>query len=182
MDKRFVAVLIFAFFTATLASMTLYRLTTNQPARAALPTAKLVLASHALELGTVLREGDLVLTDWFGEKPANALSRTEHLVGRGLITNIYANEAILETRLAPKGAGGGLAAMIPPGMRAVAVPVNEVVDVAGFALPGMRIDVIISGTPPSGTGGLGTRTRPYSRILPCFPPDTTSRRMLKESL
>ena len=158
MDKRFIAVLIFAFFVATLASMALYRLAINQPARAARPTAKLVLASHDLELGTVLRENDLVLTDWFGEKPANALSKTEDLVGRGVISKIYAYEAILDSRLAPKGAGGGLAAMIPPGMRAVAVPVNEVVDVAGFALPGMHVDVIISGTPPGGTGALGART------------------------
>jgi hypothetical protein len=44
-------------------------------------------------------------------------------------------------------------------MRAVALPVNDAVDVAGFALPAMHVDVIISGTPPSGTGGLGTRTR-----------------------
>jgi pilus assembly protein CpaB len=158
MDKRFIAVLIFAFFVATLASMTLYRLTTNQPARAARPTATLVLASHDLELGTVLRESDLVLTDWFGDKPANAMSKKEDLVGRGVISKIYAYEAVLDSRLAPKGAGGGLAAMIPTGMRAVAVPVNDVVDVAGFALPGMRVDVLISGTPPSGTGGLGTRT------------------------
>ena len=63
-DKRFVAVLIFAFFMATLASTTLYRLTANRsPARAALPTEKLVFASHDLEPSTVLREGDLVLTD-----------------------------------------------------------------------------------------------------------------------
>jgi pilus assembly protein CpaB len=158
MDKRFLAVLIFAFFMATLASTTLYRLTANQPARAALPTAKLVLASHDLELGTVLREDDLKLTDWFGEKPANALSRMDDLVGRGVITKIYAKEAILETRLAPKGAGGGLAAMIPQGMRAVAVPVNEVVGDAGFVVAGMHVDVLISGTPPGGTGGLGTLT------------------------
>jgi pilus assembly protein CpaB len=158
MNKRFVAVLIFAFCVATLASMALYRLSTNHPTHAALPTAKLVLASHDLELGTVLREDDLVLTDWFGEKPANALSKAQDLVGRGVMSKIYAKEAILETRLAPKGAGGGLAALIPPGMRAVAVPVNEVVDVAGFALPGMHVDVLISGTPPSGIGGLGTLT------------------------
>ena len=49
-----------------------------------------------------------------------------------MITAIYAKEPIIESRLAPKGAGGGLAAMIPPGMRAVAVHVNEVVGVAGF--------------------------------------------------
>jgi len=83
----------------------------------------------------------------------------QDFIGRGVTTKIYAKEAILETRLAPKGAGGGLAATIPKGMRAVAVAVNEVVGVAGFAVAGMHVDVLISGTPPSGTGGLGTQTR-----------------------
>jgi pilus assembly protein CpaB len=72
----------------------------------------------------------------------------QDFVGRGVVSKIYAREAVLENRLALKGAGGGFSAMIPPGMRAVAVPVNEVVDVAGFVLPGMRVDVLSSGTPP----------------------------------
>jgi pilus assembly protein CpaB len=149
MGKRFVAVLIFAFIMATAASMSLYRLTSNRSQLAAAPlTTKVVLASRDLELGSVIREGDLMLTDWLGEVPSGAAARTRDLVGRGVISKIYAKEAILESRLAIKGAGGGFSAMIPPGMRAVAVPVNEVVDVAGFVLPGMRVDVLSSGTPP----------------------------------
>jgi pilus assembly protein CpaB len=54
----------------------------------------------------------------------------------------------MENRLAAPGAGGGLAATIPPGMRAVAVRVNDIVGVAGFAVPGMRVDILISGVPP----------------------------------
>jgi pilus assembly protein CpaB len=161
MNKRFVAVLIFAFIVATGASLTLYRLTSNhaQPARAAGPTVKLVLASRDLELGTILRDGDIVLTDWPGEVPIGTSSHTQDYVGRGVITKIYAKEPIVESRLAPKGAGGGFAITIPQGMRAVAVPVNEVVGVAGFVVPGMHVDVLISGTPPSGSGGLGTLTK-----------------------
>jgi pilus assembly protein CpaB len=56
---------------------------------------------------------------------------------------------MLETRLAQRGAGGGLAATIPLGMRAVAVKVDEVVGVSGFVVPGMKVDVLVSGTPPS---------------------------------
>jgi pilus assembly protein CpaB len=78
-------------------------------------------------------------------------------VGRGVLASIYRDEIVLESRLAAKGAGAGLAAMIPPGMRAAAVRVNEVVGVAGFAVPGMRVDVLISGNPP-GEGGSVTRT------------------------
>jgi pilus assembly protein CpaB len=158
MNRRFVVVLIFAFIVATGASFALYRLTATQPARAE-PRVKLVLASRDLELGTILRESDVALTDWPGEVPTGAAFHTQDFVGRGVITKIYAKEPILEGRLAPKGAGGGFAVMIPQGMRAVAVPVNEVVDVAGFVRPGVHVDVLISGTSPSWTGGLGTLTK-----------------------
>jgi pilus assembly protein CpaB len=83
MDKRFVAVLIFAFFVATLASMALYRLTINRPAHAA-PLTKLVFAARDLEQGTMLREGDLVLTNWFGDPPSGASFQKEEFVGRGV--------------------------------------------------------------------------------------------------
>jgi pilus assembly protein CpaB len=56
---------------------------------------------------------------------------------------------MLPHALAQRGAGGGLAATIPQGMRAVAVRVDEVVGVSGFVVPGMKVDVLISGTPPS---------------------------------
>ena len=82
----------------------------------------------------------------------------QDLVGRGVTTAMYAKEPVIESRLAPKGAGGGLAAMIPPGMRAVAVRVNEVIGVAGFVVTGMRVDVLISGTTPGGSAQ-GTQTR-----------------------
>jgi len=53
-----------------------------------------------------------------------------------------------------------LAATIPPGMRAVALRVNEVVGVAGFVTPGMKVDVLIAGTPPNNKNSdLGTRTK-----------------------
>src|SRR5262249_20296337 len=67
-------------------------------------------------------------------------------------------EPVIESRLAPKGAGGGLAAMIPPGMRAVAVRVNEVVGVAGFGVPGMRVDILIPGKTPGGNNKVRTFT------------------------
>jgi pilus assembly protein CpaB len=64
----------------------------------------------------------------------------------------------VETRLALKGGGAGLAALIPKGMRAVAIRVNEIVGVAGFATPGMRVDVLVSGSPP-GAAALGAVTK-----------------------
>lgn len=161
MNKRFAAVLGFAFVVASGASLLLYRLTSNrQPTTKAAPaSAKIVVAARDLELGTVLREEDMKLEDWAAEVPMGAAVRTQDIVGRGVITKIFAKEPILDVRLAPKGAGGGFAAIIPKGMRAVAVPVNEVVGVAGFVVPGMHVDILISGQPPNGPSALGTLTK-----------------------
>jgi pilus assembly protein CpaB len=162
MNKRFAAVLIFAFVVASGASLMLYRLVSNRPtAVRAAPqaTVKLATAAHDLEMGTLLRQEDIALIDWPVAMPEGAATRVEDLVGRGVLTKIYAKEPILESRLAPKGAGGGLAAIIPKGMRAVAVPVNEVVGVAGFVVPGMHVDVLISGAPPDNPASLGTLTK-----------------------
>jgi len=76
-----------------------------------------------------------------------------------VVSQIYEGEPVLDTRLAAKGAGAGLAATIPPGMRAVAVRVNDIVGVAGFVIPGTKVDLLIAGTPPKGNGGLGDVTK-----------------------
>jgi len=161
MNKRFVAVLAFAFVVALGASLLLYRLTSKngQTTKAAPAAIKLALAARDLELGTLLREEDIALTDWPGTVPVGAATKTQDLVGRGVVSKIFAKEPILDSRLAPKGAGGGFAATIPKGMRAVAIPVNEVVGVAGFVVPGMHVDVLISGVPPGNNGTLGTLTK-----------------------
>jgi len=158
MNKRFIGVLSFAFIVALGASLVLYRVLQNRPqtAKAAPETVNIALASHDLEVGTVLKEDDIKLAEWPGAMPLGASTNVLELKGRGVITPIYAREPVIESRLAPKGAGGGLAAMIPPGMRAVAIRVNEVVGVAGFVVPGMRVDILISGNTPGGNGGLGT--------------------------
>lgn len=161
MNKRFVAVLMFAFVVASGASLLLYRLTSSrqQTTKAAPVATKIVVATRDLEMGTVLREEDLHLQDWPSEVPLGAAARTQDLVGRGVITKIVAKEPVLDSRLAPKGAGGGFAAIIPKGLRAVAVPVNEVVGVAGFVVPGMHVDVLISGAPPNSPPAAGTLTK-----------------------
>ncbi len=162
MNKRFVGVLLFAFVVASGASLLLYRLLINRPqtTRAAAPvTTQVVLATHDIEMGSVLKEEDVKLEDWAGAVPTGAVVKIQDLVGRGVNTKIFAKEPIIESRLSPKGAGGGLASMIPPGMRAVAIPVNDVVGVAGFVVAGMRVDVLISGSSPHGDNGLGPVTK-----------------------
>jgi len=161
MNQRFISVLIFAFVVAGCASLLLYRLTTNHgSAQAAPATTKALVASRNLELGVIIKDSDVKDTPWLGSLPATAVLKREDIIGRGVTTTIYDGEPILENRLAPKGAGGGLAAMIPSGMRAVAVRVNDVVGVAGFVVPGMRVDVLISGLPPGGNSAAqGSQTR-----------------------
>jgi len=161
MTKRFVGVLIFAFVVASAASLLLYRFLASsrpQAATAAPPMAHLVVAAKDLELGRVLKEDDVKVADWPGGIPLGAAVKVQDLVGRGVIAPIYEKEPILETRLAPRGAGGGLASMIPPGMRAVAIHVSEVAGVAGFVTPGTRVDVLISGSPANSTVGTMTKT------------------------
>ena len=161
MNKRFIGVLSFAFLVAAGASLVLYRVLLNRPqtTKAAPASVQIALASHDLELGMVLKDADVKVTDWPGAVPLGATTKVQDLIGRGVTTTIYAKEPIIESRLAPKGAGGGLAAMIPPGMRAVAVRVNEVVGVAGFVVPGMRVDILISGNTPGNPASVGTLTR-----------------------
>jgi pilus assembly protein CpaB len=72
---------------------------------------------------------------------------------------IFMGEAVVETRLAAPGAGAGLAATIPQGMRAVAVRVNDIVGVAGFVNPGSHVDILIAGNPPGGSAAAGTVTK-----------------------
>jgi pilus assembly protein CpaB len=85
--------------------------------------------------------------------------KAETAVGRGVITRLYQGETIMESRLAPVGSGAGLAATIPAGMRACAVKVNEVVGVAGFVVPGMRVDVLISGSGSNNLGNAGIKVK-----------------------
>jgi len=162
MNQRFISVLVFAFVVAGCASLLLYRLTVSHGnAQAAPATAKALVASRNLDLGGIIKDSDVKDAPWAGALPTNAVLKREDIIGRGVTTTIYEGEPIVENRLAPKGAGGGLAAMIPSGMRAVAVRVNDVVGVAGFVVPGMRVDVLISGNPPaanSATQGSLTRT------------------------
>jgi pilus assembly protein CpaB len=160
MNQRLLSVLAFAFIVSAGASLLLYRLLAGRVTSQAPPTAlKLIVASRVLEPGSLVRDGDLRVGDRTGPVPEGALLKKEEIVGRGVISTIYANEPFIESRLAPKGGGAGLAALIPNGMRAVAVRVNEIVGVAGFVVPGMRVDVLVSGNPPGNTsGGSVTKT------------------------
>ena len=162
MNRRLLTILLVAFVIASVCTFLVYRIlghlvTASKPVQ----TTRLVAAATDIKLGTVLTPSDLTTTEMAGSTPKGAILKPESIVGRGVISDIYQGEPILESRLAPAGSGGGLAATIPDGMRACAVKVDDVVGVAGFVTPGMRVDVLVSGNPPNSnaaTQGTVTKT------------------------
>lgn len=113
-----------------------------------MPTQPVVVAAADLQLGTALKIEDMALIHFpEGTAPEGSFSKREELVERGLIVPVVKNEPILGAKLASKEAGAGLPPVIPEGMRAVSVRVNEVVGVAGYVLPGNRVDVVATASP-----------------------------------
>ena len=147
---RTTLVLAVAFATATVATFAMYRIVSAAPANdaaAAAPTF-VVVARHAMPVGTRLTEQDLKLVVWPSDTPiAGSFASIDEVNGRAVISAVLENEPIVEPRLAPLKAGAGLPPVIEPGMRAISVKVDEVVGVAGFVVPGTRVDVLATVRP-----------------------------------
>jgi pilus assembly protein CpaB len=152
--------LLSAFLVACAGSYFVYRLVARQIGnRPASQTATVVVAARDLEIGTLLKTADVTTREVVGAPPSDEISKIESVIGRGVVSPIYSGEPVNDKRLARVGSGAGLAATIPPGMRACAVKVDEVIGVAGFAVPGMRVDVLISGNAGSGSNPGTARVR-----------------------
>lgn len=112
---------------------------------------EVIVAANDLQVGAKVEERDIkIIRVPASDLPAGAPRRKADVVGHGVILPITKGDFILPTKLAGENAGSGLPSLIPPGMRAVSVRVNEVVSVAGFVTPGTRVDVLLTGTPGSG--------------------------------
>ena len=117
-----------------------------------------VVAARDIELGQPLNASMVTLLPWpAGSVPAGSFSTVEAIDARVLRTQLLRGEPVLEARLAPVGTKGGLSAVIGQGRRAITVKVNEVVGVAGFALPGNYVDVLVNTQ--------DDRERPVSKIV-----------------
>ncbi len=113
--------------------------------KAAVATNKIAVAAMDIQLGSRLTPQMLTLVDWpSGSVPAGAFDDAAKLNDRVIKVSIQRGEAILNSRLAPVGTQGGLSAVIAEGKRAMTVRVNDVVGVAGFALPGNYVDVMVN--------------------------------------
>ena len=119
---------------------------------ASIPTRPVVVAASDLDIGAELRREDIRIIDWPANAvPANSIADPQEVIGRGLVLPVIENEPFLPMKLASKEAGAGLPPIIPPGLRAVSVRVNEVIGVAGYVLPGTRVDVVAT-VSPTGNG------------------------------
>jgi pilus assembly protein CpaB len=162
MNKRLLTILLVALVIAGGCAFLVYRMVGARMAAAKpVATTQIVAAAKDIPLGAVITTADLTTMTIAGTTPKGAILKPEDAVGRGVIAEISQGEPVIDSHLAGLGSGGGLAPTIPDGMRACAVRVDEVVGVSGFVLPGMRVDVLVSGNPPGAAGaseGMVTKT------------------------
>ena len=157
MDRRFLVVLILSAGAAAAVAGALYRLAAI-PRSARVATRPVVVAVANLPQGSRIRSTDLKLASVpEALLPRNSFSRVDDVQGRSVTGEIFQDEPVLGDRIAAPGSVPGLAPMIASGQRAVSVRVNDVIGVAGFVQPGMRVDVLMTGRPP-GTSDSATRT------------------------
>ena len=143
-NTRTFVVLGVAVALAAVASFAVYRAVKGIPVRE-VPVAhySVVVARHALALGELVTKEDVKLVAWPSSDPLpGGFDSMDKVVNRGVIVPVMENEPLAESKLAPIEAGAGLPPTIPAGMRAISVKVNEVIGVAGFAVPGTRVDVL----------------------------------------
>src|SRR5579871_4780726 len=138
-----------------LASVSVYKNLQKGPSD---PGLEVMVAANDLQVGSRVDEHDIkIIRIPAADLPPGAPRKRSEVIGHGVIIPISKGEFILPNRLAGENAGSGLPSLIPPGMRAVSVRVNEVVSVAGFVTPGTRVDVLLTGT-PGGNGDQQTTT------------------------
>lgn len=153
MRNRIFAVLAFAVLAGGGLAYATYNVMNTQPVKTvSAPTDPVVVAAADLALGTEIGKDDVTVENFpKGQAPAGAFSSPAQVIGRGLIVSVVKNEPLLAGKLASKDAGAGLPPVIPPGMRAVSVRVNDVIGVAGYVIPGAHVDVVVTESPDNKT-------------------------------
>lgn len=149
MRSRIFAVLAVAILAGGGLAYGTYNIVNNQPAQAAaVPMTGVVVAATDLPLGAALEADDMRVVQFpQGQTPEGVFSSPDEIVGRGVVSALVKNEPIIATKLASKEEGAGLPPIIPEGQRAVSVRVDDVIGVAGYVLPGTRVDVLTTVSP-----------------------------------
>ena len=145
-NARFALVLTVALGAAAAASFAVYRVVSSIPVREVeVASLQAVVAARSIPVGTIVTKDHLKLVPWPARSPVpGSFTAIDAVVNRGAIVEVAENEPITEAKLAPLGSGGGLPPTITEGMRAISVKTNEVVGVAGFVIPGTRVDVLVT--------------------------------------
>jgi pilus assembly protein CpaB len=163
-QHRTLIVMIVAVATAAIAALGVSQAIKRMPARKAdMETVPVVVATRAIPIGTRLTKEDLKVVVWPAKTQVpGAFSNVPAVVDRGVIAPIGLNEPVTSARVASPEAGAGLPPIIPAGMRAISVRVNDVVGVAGFVLPGTRVDVLVA---VGDDGDENNRKEPMARTV-----------------
>jgi pilus assembly protein CpaB len=106
---------------------------------------KIAVAMVDIGLGSRINPEMVRMVDWpTGAMPPGAFTDPKALDSRVARSSMQRGEPIMEGKLAPPGTKGGLSAVVAEGKRAITVRVNDVVGVAGFALPGNFVDILVN--------------------------------------
>jgi pilus assembly protein CpaB len=145
-NTRTLIVLAVAVVMAGLASFGVYMAVRSMPVREVeVARAQAVVAARPLQVGTLVTKDDVKIVPWPAANVVpGSFTEIERVVNRGVIGSVSENEPLTEAKLAAVGSGAGLTPTITEGMRAVSIRVNEVVGVAGFVIPGTRVDVVVT--------------------------------------
>ena len=167
MDKRLVTVILMAVAVALVITAIFYQITVGRrPMEATVPTRELVVAKAEMPMGSVVTTENVRVID-FPEQayPEGGFGDIEQVVDRTVMQHILANEPIVSGKVTDKGAGYGLAPLIPEGQRAMAIAVNQVSGVSGYILPGSTGDILLTGAPPGASDRMTTTVLEKVTIL-----------------
>jgi pilus assembly protein CpaB len=159
-NTRTIVVLLVAVVMAGLAAFGVYLAVQARPIREVeVARTQAVVATHPIAVGTLVTKDDLKLVAWPAATPVpGSFTELDKVVNRGVVVAVSENEPLTESKLAPVGSGAGLPPTITEGMRAISVKVNEVIGVAGFVVPGTRVDVLVTAKGSSTAATTETRT------------------------
>jgi pilus assembly protein CpaB len=168
--------MLFAALAAGVSSLLLYRIITGYSGGGKSATTKVLVAAHDLDAGAMVSASDIRTVDWPAMDGAHWIASQSDVVGHALLTAVAKDEPFAESRLAAKGAGAGMASRIPPGMRVIAVHVDELTGLSRFILQGMHVDVISTGS----TNGQGMIARTILQNIEVFSTGQSIERDAKE--
>jgi pilus assembly protein CpaB len=144
-ERRYTTILLAAVLTALVATFGVYRYLQEAKAATQVAMQPVVVAARDVTEGEKLERLSLSLVQWpAGTAPESAFANIDSAVGRIVRIPVFKGEAIVPGRLAPPGTGPGLEVKISPGMRAMAVKINDVAGLSGLIQPNNRVDVLVT--------------------------------------